>query len=375
MKMKIHLFKSTDVAKELFTEVVNLLQAVPGNIGFEVHEISVIDFDKDVLEEYTFNDREAFETKKSRHLYNRVEDMQRLFPHEVKTASWESLFVKCDNYRKQNKIPNNEFVFLLTDVPNENNWFSSLEPSNPYNGFIHTGDWDYFIDCPPAFPIAYEVISLILFKHCFNSMDDVEKMVHHKPIGCVNDMCKLKSEIILKLRTADVCPRCMEKIKESMPIADLFHALDLMESFRVKMLFSQNFRQNVPVSKLRITKKHKIYLPGFSNLEICLRPLEKILYFLFLKHPEGIMLSFLCNYRDELNKMYEEITLGNHNEMRGRINQLVDVTDNSASEKISLIKKEFTKKTGDTFAQHYIIKGGNGEHKKIALDRQLVEFD
>ena len=123
MKMKIHLFKSTDVAKELFTEVVNLLQAVPGNIGFEVHEISVIDFDKDVLEDYKFKNREAFETKKSRQISSLKYLMEPLFPHEVKTASWESLFVKCDNYRKQNKIPNNEFVFLLTDVPNENNWF------------------------------------------------------------------------------------------------------------------------------------------------------------------------------------------------------------------------------------------------------------
>lgn len=373
--MKIHLFKSADVAKELFTEVVNLLQAVPGNIGFEVHEISVIDFDKDVLEEYEFKDSKAFETKKSINESILTFNEYRPFPYKVKKASWESLFVKCDNYRKKNKIPNNDFVFLLTDVPNENNWFSSLEPSNPFNGFIHTADWDYFIDCPPAFPIAYEVISLILFKHCFEKKEDIEKMVHHKPIGCVNDMCKQKSEIILKLRTADVCPRCMEKIKETMPLADLFHALDLMESFRLKMLFSQNFKQNVPISKLHITRNYKIYLPGFSNIEICLRPLEKILYFLFLQHPEGIMLSFLCNYRDELNRMYDQITIGNHDEMKGRINQLVNVTDNSASEKISSIKREFTKKTGDSFAQHYIIKGGNGEPKKIALNRQLVEFD
>jgi hypothetical protein len=55
-----------------------------------------------------------------------------------------------------------DFVILLTEVANEKNWFSALDPDNLYNGFVHTDDWEHYIDCQPQFPIAYEVIAQIL---------------------------------------------------------------------------------------------------------------------------------------------------------------------------------------------------------------------
>ena len=56
---------------------------------------------------------------------------------------------------------------LCNTMNNNNNWFSCLDGSNPYNGFIHTKDWEYYINSNSAFPIAYEVVALIIQKHIF----------------------------------------------------------------------------------------------------------------------------------------------------------------------------------------------------------------
>jgi hypothetical protein len=141
------------------------------------------------------------------------------------------------------------------------------------------------------------------------------------------------------------------------------------------MLFSQNFKQNVPLSRLVIDNENKIFLPDFGNIEIKLRPLEKTLYFFYLNHPEGVGLSFLRGKREEMYKIYTKLSgIGNLEEMKSRINDMVDVTKSSAFEKISKIKAAFVKAIGEELAKNYYIQGGNGEVKKVLLDRDLFEY-
>jgi hypothetical protein len=170
------------------------------------------------------------------------------------------------------------------------------------------------------------------------------------------------------MRTADVCGDCMTKLKERMPMPDIIHALKIMDSLRVKMLYAQNFKQHVELSDVYVDpRNNKIYLPGFSNIEIKLRPLEKALYFLFSRYSEGLYLSDLKNYNRELEEIYKDIShTGVIEDMNKRIEDLVDVTNkNSASEKISRIKRAFEEAIGPDLAKHYYIQGGNGERKKV----------
>ena len=386
--MKVHLIKDGEVGKDTFSEVVDLLQAINGPIEFYYDINNIVNFTEDDILESKVIHQKAFEKsiRPQANYYSNIQYSRNFeyesrplktfsFPFFRKTTKWTTIFDKCNSYRLNYNIPSNEFVLLLTEVSNTNNWFASLDEKMPFNGFIHTADWNHFIKCQDSFPIAYEVIALVLQKHMFNDYNEARSSVHIDPIGCINDLCLEKKNIILKLRTADICPECMIKVRGKLSIAEIQHALNIMESLRVKMLFSQNFKQNVPLSKLVIDDKHRIFLPEFGNIEIKLRPLEKALYRLYLDHPEGIGLSFLCDYREELNNIYKEISsLGDLQEMKARINDIVNVTKSSAVEKISKIKAAFVKSIGEELAKHYYIHGGNGEVKKVNLDRALIDF-
>ena len=60
--------------------------------------------------------------------------------------------------------------------------------------------------------------------------------------------------------------------------------------------------------------------------------------------------------------------------MKNRIDDMANITSNSAAEKISKIKKAFVKAIGDELAKNYYIQGGNGEVKKVLLDRNILKF-
>ena len=376
--MKAHLIKSKEVDTILFTKVVDLLQAVKGPIEFIYDEGSVVDFDTDEFYPKIYESETEFNRKNpivvNYYSLNRM-NFNIEFPYKTEIVKWEDLFKKCNKYRKQKNIQSNEFVLILTDTPNEYNWFASLDERMPFNGFIHTADWQRFISCPPEFPIAYEVIALMLQKHIFNSMHDVRLKSHSSSLGCVSDFCENKKEIIIKLRTADICHYCMEELKAKLSLSVVYHARQIMESLRMKMLYVQNFKQESPLSKLQITPKHKLFLPDFENVEIKLRPLEKALYLLFLDYPEGIYLSSLSNHRNELYDIYCSISnQGSLAEMKHRIDEMVNALSNSSSEKISRIKKVFEEAIGEELAKHYYIRGEHGNVKKIAIDRGMITY-
>jgi len=383
--MKVHLIKDGDVGKETFSEVVDLLQAISGPIEFYYDSHNIVNFTEDDVIESKEVHQKAFEKsiRPQANYYSNIQYSRKFeyesrplrtfsFPFLRKTTKWTTIFDKCNTYRLYNNIPNNEFVILLTEVSNTNNWFASLDEKMPFNGFIHTADWNHFIKCQDSFPIAFEVIALVLQKHMFNDYNEARSSVHLDPIGCINDMCLEKKDIKLKLRTADICPDCMHKIKGKLTFAEINQALNVMESLRVKMLFSQNFKQNVPLSRLVIDNENRIFLPDFGNIEIKLRPLEKTLFFFYLNHPDGVGLSFLRGKKEEMYDIYTKLSgIGNLEEMKSRINDMVDVTKSSAFEKISKIKAAFVKAIGEELAKNYYIQGGNGEVKKVLLDREL----
>lgn len=381
--MKIHLIPDQSLDRELYTRVLSLLQAVPGVNTFHPTANGLLMLPEDMLEEQEIPDKKTFEKQvnfysiPSQIMDNEIRNIHRIwsFPHTRKVLSWTELFKQVQLFREEYKIPENEFAILLTPTANKKNWFALLDENRPFNGFIHTDEWEHFIPCDPAFPIAFEVMALALQKNIFHSYNQIFERTHDQAIGCVSDLCMKKNEIILKMRTADVCASCMEHLEKALSLPEIHHALAIMESLRKKMLYAQNFRQKSPPSKLVINRKGRIFLTDYENLEIKFATLEKAFYILFLRHPEGIYLSSLNEHREELYAIYSSIaTRGTREDMRRRINDMTNVLNEQSSIKMSRIKSAFTDAIGNILAEQYIIQGENAERKKILINRELVEI-
>lgn len=130
------------------------------------------------------------------------------------------------------------------------------------------------------------------------------------------------------------------------------------------------------LSRLVVTKDMRIILPDYQNMEIEMEPINKAVYLLFLRHPEGIIFKHLPDYRKELAEIYQMIKPFGLNERALR--SIEDVTNpclNSINEKCARIRGAFISKFDDSLAKKYYIFGWRGEAKKISLPSDLIVWE
>ena len=131
--------------------------------------------------------------------------------------------------------------------------------------------------------------------------------------------------------------------------------------------------ENVKLSRLLINKHYRIFLVDCGGAEIVMRPLPKAVFFLFLKHTEGIQFKHLSDYINELIEIYKKISgRENLDDMVKSIYDIVDPTKNAINEKCSRIREAFLNEIDETMAQNYFITGERGGVKKIVMNRKLL---
>ena len=181
----------------------------------------------------------------------------------------------------------------------------------------------------------------------------------------------------LERREPDTCVADENFSTEVMSLLNDFQriAVELQKRGVWEAVMKQMFNPTQRLSRVMI-QNNRIYLPDYNNLEIKMTPMAKSVYFLFLRHPEGIAFKDLPDYRNELRDIYYSVSCyDNKQQMEQSINDVTDPTKNTINENASRIRKAFVSQFDNRLAENYYITGGRGEAKRITLPRQLVVWD
>jgi len=286
---------------------------------------------------------------------------------------FEDLFDACRRFRSAKKISDQEIVYTLTAHSNTYNFFASLDPSDMRNGFLHAGDWHLYIDCATSLPIAFTIVNMLVGYFVIPSPDRVEDFLHVSPIGCVNDFCHYKREVIFKLRTGDVCTDCINSMqKNGWSDLKIDHAMRILSALAVEMRYNKNFQPKLGASEILIDMNTAtMILPEYDALNIPLAPFDLAYYLFYLRYAgeNGLyQTEFEQKWAHEaLFLIYQKLRplVRNERELRLTVKTLSDMQVREQAR--ARIKKIFTSKLGPRLAQSYLINGSRGKPSRIDI--------
>ncbi len=394
--IKAHIIRTAEVDEDLFASVVQYLQQFKGEVEIIPHqETFVIEGKRDKVIDMKDKDFDKAmplmnEVRLSMPEFESSKKLKLDLP-KVNAYSWDRFFALIDKFRKDKKtieeapkeiskladveVLEDDHVFILTYQGNVEKWFVGSERHNGRNHFIHLLYWHHYLLTEPIYPVAYHIMATILRNQTFGGYNEYSALFHERAKGCMMDLCLDKHDIILKMRTADICPECMRAIGEKGVNQNLLRqALRVFDHVRAQVLFRERFVHAPIFSSLRIdVKKGELIFPEMSNLVIKLNPLEMTVYLFFIRHEKGIILSYLPDYYAELLDIYRQLQPHlDGDDAKDRVADLTNPLSNSISEKISRIKSKLKNMLGEEIASSYVISGPNGGLKKIEVDRSLV---
>jgi hypothetical protein len=391
MRTRVHLLKSEEVDQAAYHEILQQLQSFSGPLEFvsTVDEPVFEDDESTSFETYIKEIRDtslplpeeliakspmySFKKQISSEIARFIEA-----PEKLTRLKWDDIFERCQAFRKANDISEFEFVILLTDKGNEFNWFAAPNPKGGRDGFVQTSGLGFYLPGFSRASIVYLIVTHLLRHLMFSSIREMSEGVHQTSVGCMNDFCGNKSELILKIRTADLCSDCVKRLEDKQVDPLLANQVfEIMEATRSEILFRDRYSLLKKPSRMSITgPNYKIQFPDLANIELKLDKIEKTIYLFFLGKPEGVKLNMLDEHREELTELYLKVSpTSTRDTAAKRINERTDNTNTQKiSETISKIRRKINDLLGDEMGEHYVIAGANGEVKKIGVDRNLISF-
>lgn len=121
-------------------------------------------------------------------------------------------------------------------------------------------------------------------------------------------------------------------------------------------------------SPVRVNGNLDIILPYYDEMKLRLTPLCRTVYILFLRHPEGIVLKEIADYRNELLEIYSLVKPGADDRLaNASVDDLCSPLSDSLQQKISMIKRNICRQLINPAQQrHYSINGARG--RKYAIE-------
>ena len=302
------------------------------------------------------------------------DEKERKLINKYHFLSFSQLYDICENYRKKHNIDTNDHVFLLSGANNYQNWFSNMDHERN-NYFVQVTEWELFFgaELEVSFILCYQVMAWLLKRKIFFSEAEVMDAVHKKARGCMMDFCENKRDITLKIRTADLCPDCLNTIKsKDVPLNFLNQVFSLWEEIRKNIAFRERAEFLNRMGRMIINPPRKTLLfPDYGDIVVKLQPKEMAFYQLFISEPYGINLHNLIDHAMTLKDYYFKIT---GNDDIAAIENIYAINDNVASQLISKTNKKLVDNLGETLASYYTIEKTMNEPHKIRINREYVSL-
>jgi hypothetical protein len=332
--MKIHLFSINSTHNELLNNTLDKLVEFKGQFKFILNT------------EYNYN----------------IEDKS--------FDSFESLFEICDNFREKKKIEKTDVAILISPL-SYSGYFSSFE-HNSRNIFICTENWQLFSNAEKPLLIAHQVIENIL--QCLSGFE--EKNAHNPSIGCINDMCIDKSDITLKLRTADICPECIQLfLQGGLTNAMLFESMKFLESLRKDFLLQNSYSKNLNPLNLTCKKNKKCNLEIYIGEQLIkFTKTELFLYYVLCMGKEKGNNFFRINEKEI--SLWDIPNLNNISQIDTNLYFGGNVFSRIAKNK-TCINNKLNEALGANLASFYIIKkkSEESEERKAELMYELEKLE
>lgn len=355
--MNIHIIWTDECNNSEFVEVLELLELSDGPMKFYLKKVRP---ELDILHEPAM---------KSYSIKQKLTEKDDPAIKRRKGRTWKSLFEECIEYRMEQDLPADDFVVILTTQRNEFNFFTSFDLAR--NSFVHIADWDLYLKDHWKFPVSYEIMANVLrYFIVKGSNNGILNTYHAKSIGCMNDMCMNKVEIMLKLRTGDICEECMQLLYlNNVDDRIIDQAIQFFDTVSTQLLFAMGFRRNKKLKPVQISPDFDLFI-GEQKID-GLTPLYKTLYFLLLKNSAGIFPYHMYDHRNELINMYLTIRpMGDPSSIQA----LVNVNDGTLRVYKSKINKLIRRQMPGPQAEYYVIEGGNSSPYCVKLPRHLVNM-
>ena len=177
---------------------------------------------------------------------------------------------------------------LLSDWPEENNWFS-FHAATPHGRvlFVHADRWaGLFPGVGTWVPVAHLVASGLLHSTLFPDMETWRAHAHAVPQGCLMDLCATKPQIRLKMLSADLCADCARHAQQALEEGRLerhmlFAVLRALGQTRSQFIALQREAIFREVGRVRITEGLKVELEDWGALP--LEPRDRAVYIALLR--------------------------------------------------------------------------------------------
>jgi PAS domain-containing protein len=278
-------------------------------------------------------------------------------------------------YRRLNAVPAEDVVIFLTLHGHFENFLVVPGFTGERMGTIQLNH-EVMQSVPGHLLVGYYLFALpvLLIAYADESLESyLERFAHTTPQGCLNDLCQDDVRaLMLKTKTADVCPSCKADFRDRQLDWDLVRQMrNGFEVVRQLQLNLEDFLDGCSLPNMTLGVRIE-----FKDLGIAvpLSPKEAAVYETFLEAGQaGIALHDLDTHREQLHDAYARRYTGSDREAISRVvNRLIDPLDSDLQQVISKINKKFKAALSTERAAPFLIEGNRNEPKKVAVPRQHI---